>query len=57
MGYEDRMDAMSDYNSEQQAEGRCEVVYQIYEHFKKNYKPNDCLPIEEILRVISDFDG
>ncbi len=55
MGYEERMYAMSENNSEQQIEGRCEVVHRMYEHFKNATQQN--WTKEEILEVISDFDG
>ena len=34
MGYEERMDAMSDYNAEQQGEGRNDAIEDIVAHFE-----------------------
>lgn len=55
MGYEERMEAMGDNNSEQYATGRAEVVHEIYQFFKNATKL--LWWKEEILKALSDFDG
>jgi len=54
MGYEDRYDAMCDYNAEQQSEGRAEAVSEIIEHFKNHRR--ELWFTKEIIEELEGFE-
>lgn len=54
MSYEDRYDALSDYNTEQQSEGRSEAISEIIEHFKNHAQ--SIWSTEEIIKEIEEFE-
>ena len=53
MGYEERMDAMSDYNSEQQGEGRDEVLGELKEYF--SLQPQKLFTKDDIISILDGF--
>jgi hypothetical protein len=54
MSYEDKYDAMCDYNAEQQNEGRAEVLAELREYVA--LQPQKLFTKEDILEIIDVFE-
>jgi len=54
MSWEDKYDAMSDYNEEQAAEGRDELLGELKEYFAA--QPNEHFLKQDILDILDEFE-